>query len=66
MSESIIIAEPDLTLQDAAELMIEREVHRLVVIDPTQSGGAPLGIISTSDILAEMTKESSVWQRDGT
>ncbi len=43
--------------------MIEHEVHRLVVIDPARNDGAPIGTVSTSDILAEMADERSVWQR---
>jgi CBS-domain-containing membrane protein len=64
MSASIITAAPDLALADAAKLMLEHEVHRLVVIDPTRSHGAPIGIISTEDIIAEMAHERSVWQRE--
>lgn len=63
MSAPSITATPDLALAAAAELMIEHEVHRLVVIDPARNDGAPIGTVSTSDILAEMADERSVWQR---
>lgn len=61
----IITAGPDLPLADAADLMITHEVHRLVVVDPSAANGAPIGIVSTSDIVAEMAHEHSVWQRAG-
>lgn len=54
---------PELALSDAANLMIEHEVHRLVVVDPSRPEGAPIGIISTSDIVAEMAHEHSVWRQ---
>ena len=54
---------PELALSDAADLMIGHEVHRLVVVDPSRPDGAPIGIISTSDIVAEMAQESSVWRQ---
>jgi CBS domain-containing protein len=62
---SLITADPDLALADAADLMIRHEVHRLVVVDPAASTGAPIGMVSTSDIVAEMAQERSVWQHAG-
>jgi CBS domain-containing protein len=56
---------PDLALPDAADLMIKHEVHRLVVTDPARPDGAPIGIVSTSDIVAEMAHEQSVWRGAG-
>jgi CBS domain-containing protein len=61
MRKPIITADPDLPLAAAAELMLTHEVHRLVVVD-TSGGSVPIGIVSTSDIIAEMAQEESVWQ----
>jgi CBS domain-containing protein len=61
MRKPIITADPDLPLAAAAELMLTHEVHRLVVVDAA-GAGAPIGIVSTSDIIAEMAQEGSVWQ----
>jgi CBS domain-containing protein len=58
-----ITCTPDLPLSDAAEVMINQEVHRLVVADPAHEDGVPMGIVSTSDIVAEMARERSVWQQ---
>ena len=66
MKGPLITADPDLVLADAADLMIGHEVHRLVVVDPKCADGAPIGIVSTADIVAEMAQERSVWQRAGT
>jgi CBS domain-containing protein len=61
MSPPIVCA-PNLALSEAADLMISSEVHRLVVVDSFQSDGAPIGIVSTSDIVAEMAGAHSVWR----
>ena len=61
----LITADPNLSLSDAADLIIRHEVHRLVVVDPSAANGAPIGMVSTSDIVAEMAQEQSVWQHAG-
>jgi len=43
--------------------MIKHEIHRLIVVDP-EAPGEPVGVISTSDIVAQMADERSVWQRN--
>jgi CBS domain-containing protein len=58
-----ITCAPELSLSDAADLMISQEVHRIVVVDPARPDAAPIGVVSTSDIVAEMADERSVWHR---
>lgn len=53
---------PTASLREAADEMIHGHVHRLVVVDPSNPEGMPLGLISTSDIIAEMAEPGSVWQ----
>jgi CBS domain-containing protein len=48
-------------LRDAANLMIQKHNHRLVVIDQGDPQAFPLGIISSFDIVAEMAKPDSIW-----
>jgi hypothetical protein len=43
--------------------MIENHHHRLVVVDPQEPESIPLGVISSFDIVAEMARPGSVWQR---
>jgi CBS domain-containing protein len=50
-------------LQEAANLMIQKHHHRLVVIDQDDPQAFPLGIISSYDIVAEMAKPDSIWQK---
>lgn len=53
---------PTATLREAADRMIYSHLHRLLVVDPDQPDSMPLGLISTSDIVAEMAEPGSVWQ----
>jgi CBS domain-containing protein len=55
MSREILSIAPDATLREAAERMLRHRVHRLVVVDPTPGGAAPIGLISTADLVAAMT-----------
>lgn len=50
-------------LREAADLMIQNHHHRLVVIDRDDPQTFPLGIISSFDIVAEMAKPDSIWQK---
>ena len=51
------------TLREAADMMIQNHHHRLVVIDKDDPDAFPLGVISTFDIVAEMARPDSVWQK---
>jgi CBS domain-containing protein len=50
-------------LHEAAEKMIENHHHRLIVVDNEDPDAFPLGVISTFDIVAEMARPDSVWQK---
>ncbi len=52
---------PSASLREAADAMLTHEVHRLLVVDPDEPETMPLGIVSTSDIVAEMAEPGSVW-----
>ena len=49
-------------LREAADLMIQKHYHRLVVVDKDDPQAFPLGIISSFDIVAEMARPGSTWQ----
>jgi hypothetical protein len=46
-------------------MMIQYHIHRLLVVNPDQPDSMPLGLISTSDIVAEMAEPGSVWRDNG-
>jgi CBS domain-containing protein len=51
------------SLREAADLLIQNHHHRLVVVDKDDPDAFPLGAISTFDIVAEMARPDSVWQK---
>lgn len=51
------------TLREAADKMIQNHHHRLIVVDNANPENFPLGIISSFDIVAEMARPGSVWQK---
>jgi len=51
------------SLREAADKMIQNHHHRLVVTDANDPDAFPLGIISSTDIVAEMARPDSVWQK---
>lgn len=57
-----ITIEPGATLREAADLMLEHEIHRLIVVDPRAPNAVPLGVVATTDIVAEMAEPGSVWR----
>lgn len=50
------------SLREAADLMINKHHHRVVVTDQSDPDAFPLGIVSSFDIVAEMARPGSVWQ----
>lgn len=63
MDRSIITIDSNASLQQAADLMIQNHRHRVIVIDKNDPESFPLGVISSFDIVAEMARPESIWQR---
>lgn len=55
MSRPAVTARTDMSLDDAAVLMEDRRIGRLVVVGP--DGRTPIGILSTSDLVHDMAVE---------
>ncbi|MBL8045027.1 MAG: CBS domain-containing protein [Anaerolineales bacterium] len=53
---------PEANLREAVDMMVRHHLHRLVVVDAAEPHTMPLGLISTSDIVAHMAAPNSVWQ----
>jgi CBS domain-containing protein len=51
------------SLREAADVLIKNHYHRLVVVDKEDPDSFPLGALSTFDIVAEMAKADSIWQK---
>ena len=62
MNRDFITIDIDASLRQAADLMIQNHHHRVIVVDANDPQGFPLGVISSFDIVAEMSKPGSIWQ----
>ena len=51
------------SLQEAADMMIQQHRHRVIVVDQGDPESFPLGVISSFDIVAAMSRPGSIWQR---
>jgi len=51
------------SLREAADKMIQNHHHRLIVVDDSDPEAFPLGIISSFDMVAEMARPDSIWQK---
>jgi CBS domain-containing protein len=54
MTAPPVTARESMALDDAAALMEEKQIHRLVVVD--EDGRTPIGVLSVSDLIHEMAR----------
>ena len=59
MSTEIITCGPDVTLLDAVTLMTRNHIHRLLVAKPNSERIYPLGIISMTDVIRYVIKDTA-------
>ena len=62
-NRKILTIDINSSLQHAADLMIQNHRHRVIVVDQNDAESFPLGVISSYDIVAEMARPKSIWQR---
>jgi CBS domain-containing protein len=63
MNRNLVTVDINASLQQAADLMIQNHRHRVIVVDENDPESFPLGVISSFDIVAEMARSESIWQR---
>jgi CBS domain-containing protein len=63
MNRNLITTDINSTLQEAADIMIQNHRHRVIVVDKSDPDSFPLGVISSFDIVAEMARPGSIWQK---
>ena len=61
MTSSVISVSERATVKEAAQKLLKSDIHRLLVVG---DGDAPLGILSTTDIIREMRGARWVWYLD--
>jgi len=50
MSKPVISVAPDTEIKKAVEMLHEKRIHRLVVVEPTAGHTRPVGILSITDL----------------
>ena len=58
MSPNILTVSPSTLVHEAAQLMLERRIHQLVVVTEAGAHRRPVGIFTTGDIIALMADKS--------
>ena len=64
MSDGVIDIRSDKPAKAAANLMIEKSVNRLLVVEQEGDKDIPVGIISTTDLVKEMRGSRWIWHMD--
>lgn len=54
MAKTVMTVQASDTLQQASELMMNRHIHRVVVVEEEEQGAKPIGILSITDIARDM------------
>jgi CBS domain-containing protein len=57
MTHDVLTVAPETPLSDAAKLMVDHDVHRLVVIESQHSACIPQGVLSVGDIMRRLARE---------
>jgi CBS domain-containing protein len=57
MTQDVLTVTPDTPLSEAAKILVDNNVHRLVVIDRQRSECSPVGVLSVGDIMRRLTGE---------
>jgi len=50
MSKPVISVRPDTTITEAAKMLHQKRIHRLVVVEETDGHPKPVGILSVTDL----------------
>jgi CBS domain-containing protein len=63
MNRKLVTVDINASLQEAADRMIQNHRHRVIVVDKNDPESFPMGVVSSFDIVAEMARPESIWQR---
>jgi CBS domain-containing protein len=57
MSRPVVTVTPQHKLSQVAELLIEKQIHRVVVVQEENGRQRPVGVVSSADLVYHMAKE---------
>ncbi len=58
MSPDVVTVSPEATLDMVADLLLQDHIHRVVVVEREPDGIVPIAVISDSDFVYHMSKET--------
>jgi CBS domain-containing protein len=61
MTRAVVTIAPTSTVEDAVALMLEKDIHRLLVTEQSLEGERPIGVVSTSDVIRDMREQPWFW-----
>ncbi len=56
MVTDVVSVRPADTVQDASRLMMERRIHRVVVVEEAGEGVKPIGVLSVTDVVRDIAR----------
>lgn len=57
MVTDVLSVYPNDSLQHASKLLVERKIHRVIVVEDNANGVRPVGVLSTTDLVRNMADE---------
>lgn len=57
MTRDVVWVTPDTLLSEAAQLLLGRHIHRVVVVRQEEDGLRPIAVLSDSDLVCDMVGE---------
>ncbi|GAB4523748.1 MAG: CBS domain-containing protein [Anaerolineales bacterium] len=57
MSREVITVSLDTTLHEVAQILMERHIHRVVVVEPEGDALLPLAVLSDGDLIYHLKKD---------
>jgi len=61
MSDTVYAIEADQPARVAVDQMLEKGIHRLLVVETVDGKTSPIGIVSTTDLVKEMRGSRWIW-----
>jgi CBS domain-containing protein len=59
MTKPVVSVSPDTTIQEAVQLLNEKRIHRLVVVEKESGRVRPVGILSVTDLARHVGEETN-------
>ncbi|NWF81618.1 MAG: CBS domain-containing protein [Chloroflexi bacterium] len=57
MVTDVVAVRPNDTMQTASKLMMERRIHRVVVVEDAGEGVKPVGVLSVTDVVRDIARD---------